>query len=217
MALSSTLVVSEATLPDIPAIKHIFARAFYPISPYMAKAMPDTPQMAEWWGRVNQAAIEDSKMRLIKVTETALSAEVIAICRWRVAGSFGRDAGFWTEFPLTPYHNTELCESFIKPMGEYRRKLMGDRPHYFLEFLASAHEHKGRGIGSMLVQWGCDRADEEDVEIYVETNRAVLPLYKKFGFIVQDTLAMPGGFGYEEFFLVRPRSSTSGHGSQRYT
>ena len=86
-----------------------------------------------------------------------------------------------------------------------------------LEFLASAHEHKGRGIGSMLVQWGCDRADEEGVEIYVETNRAVLPLYKKFGFLVQDTLAMPGGFGYEEFFLVRPRLSTSGHGSQHYT
>jgi hypothetical protein len=45
-----------------------------------------------------------------------------------------------------------------------------------LELLGSAHEHKGCGIGALLVQWGCDCADEEDVEIFVETNKAVLPL-----------------------------------------
>ena len=69
-------------------------------------------------------------MRLIKVTDSASNDEIVATGRWRVAGSFGSDAGLWTEIPLIPHHNADLCQAFIKPMGEYRRKLMGDRPHY---------------------------------------------------------------------------------------
>jgi GNAT superfamily N-acetyltransferase len=38
------------------------------------------------------------------------------------------------------------------------------------------------GAGSMLIQWGCDRADEEGVPAYVEAHQAAAPLYQKFGF-----------------------------------
>lgn len=79
-----------------------------------------------------------------------------------------------------------------------------------IELLGLSHEHKGRGIGALLVKWGCDRADEEDVEIFVETSKAVVPFYKKFGFKIHKTMTMPGGFGYEEFFLVRPQRSQRG-------
>lgn len=62
----------------------------------------------------------------------------------------------------------------------------------------------------MLLQWGCDRADAEGVDIFVQTNMMVLSFYEKFGFEVNDTMEMPGGFGYREYFLVRrPRTKTT--------
>jgi len=130
MSSSSTLIVLEATLADVPALQSIFARAFYPVSPYMKKAIPDTPQVAEWWGTVHKIAIKDPGIRLLKVVDSALDDEIIALCRWRVPGMFGKDAGLWLEVPLTSDHDEELCLAFIKPMGEQRKELMGDRPHY---------------------------------------------------------------------------------------
>lgn len=34
----------------------------------------------------------------------------------------------------------------------------------------------------MLIQWGCERADEEGVLAYVDAHQAAAPLYRKFGF-----------------------------------
>jgi hypothetical protein len=33
----------------------------------------------------------------------------------------------------------------------------------------------------MMLQWGCDRADEEGVECYVDSSPQALKLYQKFG------------------------------------
>lgn len=48
--------------------------------------------------------------------------------------------------------------------------------------LATRPEHKRRGAGSMLVQWGCDIADKDGVPAYIDASKAGAPLYKKFGF-----------------------------------
>lgn len=35
----------------------------------------------------------------------------------------------------------------------------------------------------MLVKWGCDLADRNGVEVYVDASQAGMLLYQKFGFI----------------------------------
>lgn len=59
----------------------------------------------------------------------------------------------------------------------------------------------------MLLDWGCNRADQEGVEVFVETNLAALPFYRKFGFELVVEAEMPGDFGYTEYVLVRPAKS----------
>jgi predicted N-acetyltransferase YhbS len=56
----------------------------------------------------------------------------------------------------------------------------------------------------MLLEWGCEHADEAGVEVFVETNQAAVPFYQRFGFELKVEADMPGGFGYTEYVLVRP-------------
>jgi predicted N-acetyltransferase YhbS len=92
-----------------------------------------------------------------------------------------------------------ICEA----SGEAHGKADGS-PRVVLEVLATIHDYKGRGAGKMLLEWGCDQADKEGVEVFVETNHAALPFYQKFGFELKADAEMPGGFGYTEYVLVRP-------------
>jgi hypothetical protein len=81
---------------------------------------------------------------------------------------------------------------------------MGERPHYFLELMGTIDENKRKGAASMLLQWGCDQADREGLECYVDASPDGLPLYERFGWEKKGEQDMPGGFGYTEVFLVRP-------------
>jgi GNAT superfamily N-acetyltransferase len=52
-----------------------------------------------------------------------------------------------------------------------------------LDTVATHPDYQRRGAGAMLVKWGCDLADENDVAAYVDASKAGAPLYKKHGFV----------------------------------
>lgn len=54
-------------------------------------------------------------------------------------------------------------------------------------------EHERRGAGGMLVRWGCERADEEGVEVYVEASLVGVPLYERMGFVVVKRVKLDMG------------------------
>ena len=58
----------------------------------------------------------------------------------------------------------------------------------------------------MMLKYGCDEADNEGVECYVDATPDALPLYEKFGWIKKAEREMPqiGDFRYIEYFAVRP-------------
>ena len=55
-----------------------------------------------------------------------------------------------------------------------------------LEVLAADPEYHGRGAGSMLLTWACEKADREGLEIYLDGAAKAVPLYRRFGFVVLD-------------------------------
>jgi len=59
------------------------------------------------------------------------------------------------------------------------------------------------GAGRMLLEWACEKADAENMEIFVEVNTWALPFYEKFGFEVHIVAEMPGGFGYTDYIMIR--------------
>ena len=53
---------------------------------------------------------------------------------------------------LTSDHDHNLCNSFISFMADQRIMTMRDRGHIMIELLATIHEAKGWGAGTMLLR-----------------------------------------------------------------
>jgi predicted N-acetyltransferase YhbS len=59
---------------------------------------------------------------------------------------------------------------------------LGIRSYYVLDTLVTLQNHERRGAGSMLVRWGCEKADEVGVEAYLEASPMGAPMYARHGF-----------------------------------
>lgn len=57
--------------------------------------------------------------------------------------------------------------------------------HADLRSLAVDPDFSGRGIATRLVQWGIDKAKEDNVPAFLESSPAALSLYKRMGFVVR--------------------------------
>lgn len=51
-----------------------------------------------------------------------------------------------------------------------------------LNILFTHPEHRGKGVASLVMEWGLERADELGLETYIEATDVGKPVYEKFGF-----------------------------------
>lgn len=76
---------------------------------------------------------------------------------------------------------------------------MGTRPYFFLDLLVTHPDYYRRGAGSMPIAWGTARADEMDLDAYLEASEMGQPLYERHGFkivkLLQFDLSRFGGEG----------------------
>ena len=67
-------------------------------------------------------------------------------------------------------------------------------PHWYLDHLAVAPEHQGKGLGSALIRFGLDRARKDGTCAFLETSRERnVGLYEHLGFRVIRADHTPGG------------------------
>ena len=84
-----------------------------------------------------------------------------------------------------------------------------------LEIVGTSPKFQRKGAGSELLQYGCERADEQGVEAFLEAAPDALPLYQKFGFRTAASMhttikfeQSPEGEIYTETFMIRePRKA----------
>lgn len=56
-----------------------------------------------------------------------------------------------------------------------------------------------------MMRYGCDMADDEGLEIYVDAGMDRYPVYLKYGFVLKsEDLMLMGWLGYVERHMVRP-------------
>jgi len=66
-----------------------------------------------------------------------------------------------------------------------------DEPHWYLEFLATEPDRRGRGVGSALMAPVLERCDDEGVGAYLESSKeANLAFYGRAGFEVTEEFAL---------------------------
>ncbi|KAJ9203786.1 hypothetical protein DTO164E3_2140 [Paecilomyces variotii] len=186
---SSTLRVEHATVSDVEELTDIWYASF---GSSLGNMFPDTPAVRQWWNDAHRDDILNKPFQhYLKVIDTASDGKIIAYAKW----DFSVPAERGSRFP--PWHeecDKELCSRLFDALETERERLLGGKKNYYLDMLATRPEHERRGAGSMLVQWGCDIADENGVPAYIDASKAGAPLYKKFGFEdrTEPGLGFPG-------------------------
>ncbi|KAK4991847.1 hypothetical protein LTR50_001466 [Elasticomyces elasticus] len=214
-SLPSRFQVRPTTAADAPAMAALYFTSFFPSHPFWVAFCPSGPHSERWWQECSRLSIEeDYAARNFVVIDKGARPEdgdgegkAVAFSRWIVPQ---RDGNLEKVWPALPDHfDMELCGQFFGGMGENRKELMGSRPHWFLELLGTDEHYQRHGIGHELVKWGCDRADADGLECYLDASMKGAPFYKKhFGFEAKKEVAVPKRPEvYGEFVcvsLVRP-------------
>ncbi|ORY10182.1 hypothetical protein BCR34DRAFT_588787 [Clohesyomyces aquaticus] len=117
------------------------------------------------------------------------------------------DAGLTTPPPYAE-SDPRIWNALFEMLNSNKREILQTRPYYVLDTCVTHPAHHRRGAGGMLVQWGCDQADANGVECYLEASPMGAPLYKRYGFRrVKEIELDVREFGGEIFsfsLMVRP-------------
>ncbi|SCV73314.1 BQ2448_7240 [Microbotryum intermedium] len=179
----SETTISQATPEDFPEIARVRREAFEPslihqtlfgqTNPVefdrftikrLEKSFRDS-QQATWVARVGGKIVGFSGWHLPREHDTS---------EMKMKEKSGRD---WSTV-YAPGAEYELAGEFFSQLGRTERV----SPGYLLGSLCVEPKYQGQGIGSALIQWGLDRADEEGVPCYTDASYVAIPTYKKAGF-----------------------------------
>ncbi|KAF2120754.1 hypothetical protein BDV96DRAFT_274845 [Lophiotrema nucula] len=85
---------------------------------------------------------------------------------------------------LPPEVRIDVLNALFAPIRAAQKEIMGEKPYFILNTLATLQEHARRGAASMLLKWGLDMADELGLETYLDTTPVARRLYERSGFVL---------------------------------
>lgn len=81
-----------------------------------------------------------------------------------------------------PDCNEALLEEFDNNLAKYKREILNGKPYVYLKILAVLPQYHRRGVGSMHLRSGIEKADELGLPSYLEASPMGTPLYAKMGY-----------------------------------
>ena len=208
IATSGNLVLDFATESDAKDLGEMYFLAF---NHAFYKAMcPRTSESENAWTTATGNILRDPMSMNFKVTDITTS-KVVAMGRWLKPREPNQKEQPGTApdryDPIPGCCDEELATALFGCFAEHRAKMMGNRRHYYMELLATDPKYQGQGAASLVLKYGCDLADRDGLECYIDASPKGLPLYEKFGWVFppEEILKMPryDEFGYEEAFGIR--------------
>lgn len=87
------------------------------------------------------------------------------------------------------FEKSDQCEKFVADTHE---RLLNGRDHYYLWGLVTDPNAQRKGVGSALLKVLTDRADAENMPVYLETHdQSNVAYYERFGFTLIHTDKIP--------------------------
>ncbi|GAB7361054.1 hypothetical protein MBLNU230_g1094t1 [Neophaeotheca triangularis] len=162
--------------------------------------------LVEEWTR---ASFNDSTLAWLKVVDTDLNDELIAGALWKFdlevddrESRLGKDE--FSNAPAKSCHGTGMLDTMRGNWERFQSKFFAEEPFANLQVLATHPLHHRRGAGRMLVDWGCEKADERGALSVLVASKAGLGLYLSCGFeVVMEYEEDLHPFGVEEVELRR--------------
>ena len=174
-------VVDEADFIRFAVIED----AAFEIDPLMELAYPtDRSQPADPQHRANQhmdLVRTYPCAKFVKAYDTE-SGEMVGGAKWIFFDDPDRRPDLWPK-EWSPGTNVPLCEFFFGALERKQNEHMGEKKYLLMGILVTMPEYQGRGIGSKLLSWGLDQADELGYECWINATQAGLSLYKRHGWM----------------------------------
>ncbi|OJJ42212.1 hypothetical protein ASPZODRAFT_77439 [Penicilliopsis zonata CBS 506.65] len=202
---------------DCPRIGAVNAAA-YATGLFLANAFPQaTPdERAEYMHfRAMQTLLDPSVCTLVAIEVETNT--IVAVAQWRGIFSEERQsivlsdegtAFVKREFSLEP-RNQDVINAFRALVQAKRERYLGDE--IVLDQLCTHPQYQGRGIGATMLQWGINKADEMQKDIYLEATAAARSLYSRLGWEMLEKAVLDyglyGGEGVDKvYFMRRPHT-----------
>lgn len=74
-----------------------------------------------------------------------------------------------------------------------------------LDMLGTRPDYHRKGLGSMLLKWGLEKADRDRLEVYISASPQGRPLYERYGCVLFDNEEVYPGM--MQGYLLRPAKS----------
>ncbi|KAL1837286.1 hypothetical protein VTJ49DRAFT_4052 [Mycothermus thermophilus] len=135
----------------------------------------------------------DSFVRHLKVVDLTDPDEVMAYAKWELYPN-GRSKENLEKLkePLSEEDKSvDQYGALREAAHEYfctRNGEMGKHPHLLLALLVTAEQHRRKGAGGLLVQWGLDKQKETGLNCYLQASEQGRRLYRHYGFQDMDTV-----------------------------
>jgi len=182
---SETLRVAPATLDEGPRVVDVIGAAFMR-DPTWSWAFPDPDARRRWW----QVCVHEA----LRYPWVLCTGGFEAVAVWIPPDRSEFSAA---EESRLPDFVRELVGRRAPEVTELLRRF-GDAhprhaPHYYLSLLATADEHRGRGLGIALLRENLARIDLEGRPAYLESsNPGNNPRYQSLGFVPVTSFQAPG-------------------------
>jgi hypothetical protein len=210
---------------DVPACVQIYFDSFQ--NSHSLACWLRVHTIRAFWKAMFLDEMEDPKSHFIKAVDLE-SGDLAAFCKW-----VEPKPGVFPDLNLPTWPeeaDVRLCNDTFGTWAAKHRDLMQDRGHWCmcftidscfathitltfsadLEIVGTALNYQRQGAGSMLIQYGCDRADGQGSQAFLQAAPGALRLYLRFSFCgVAETHTwiengrLPRGELYTETFMIR--------------
>jgi GNAT superfamily N-acetyltransferase len=199
-----TFTISRASLRDVPRIGEISTRAFDRDTHSQMKIMGQRPgAFAEGMAMGARSWIESPRAVLIKATDDR-DGTIVGSCAWGFRGveldpspgpeggegepeqakTEGGKGGEGEEEPIPGADRIKELEAMTsKHLFDFMDRRMPEGSKcIFIGGISVDSRYEGQGIGSQLLRWGTEQADQLGAFSWVHSSEAGWPLFQKHGY-----------------------------------
>ncbi|KAF5022431.1 hypothetical protein F66182_5516 [Fusarium sp. NRRL 66182] len=150
---------------------------------------PSAPDVQDFQASFLKTNIDDRDGNFMVVAESG--SRVVGWARW-VRKETPSSSGKTIDASAYPASGDRaLAAHFFQVNADATAEHVAGERHWFLSTIVTDQEVQRRGVGSVLMKFGVERADEEGWMAYVNSSVAGRGLYEKFGFRVVGTSEFP--------------------------